>query len=667
MNKAGKHFYEFGQFRLDRGERLLWRGPERVELPPRVFDTLVVLVESEGRLLEKDELMARVWPDAAVEENNLTQAIYLLRKTLQDGESGARYIETVPKRGYRFVIAVRNVVRDSGATSIAVTDEAKSAGMARNAVEVNGEIEDGDTSEKSGSLAKDASGRVDAPPSESDSVEETGRGVWLAKAAILAIAVLAVLMATPLRQRILNWRGAPKRHSLAVLPLQNLSNDPGQDYFADGFTEELVTDIAQIRALRVVSRTSTMTYKGTKKPLPQIARELNADLVLEGSVIRDGNRVRVTAQLINAPSDTHLWAQTYESSVNDVLDIQSQISRAIADDIRLDLSPEEKARLATVPTVDAEAHDLYLRASAQFAAQTADSIRQSLLLYQQAVEKDPNFAVAYVGIAQAEAALGQITAANPGDMIEQEKIALNKALEINPHLGDAHGMLASIAYYHDWDWPRAEREFRAALAEGARAPTEQRYGSALATQGRFAEGEAHLQIAMELDPLGKSPRVNQIFALYFQRRYGDARKTIEDGMAAGGDWLAGHGLMGLVAATERDCKESEKQAEWIQQKYPSALADFELSMANACKGDQAEARHYLDLAAAYKGPAFVSPYQLALGYAYAGDKETAMNYLDKSADIHEPQILYLKVDPLFDGIRNDARYVELERRVGLVK
>ncbi|MGA8775680.1 MAG: winged helix-turn-helix domain-containing protein [Terriglobales bacterium] len=648
MSNAVKHLYEFGPFQLDSGERVLRRGQDRIDLPPRVFDTLVALAESDGRLLTKDELMDRVWPDSAVEENNLTQAIYLLRRLLQDGENGNRYIETVPKRGYRFVATVRETSKDASGPHSAVADAAESADLAQRP------------------SASQASTPAASPVSISTASSRSG---WhralpaiLIIGLVLALAAALTYLALP---RLRSHQLAAHPHALAVLPLQNLSKDAGQDYFVDGFTEELVTDIAQIRSLRVISRTSTMVYKGTKKPLPEIARELHVDLILEGSVIRDGNRVRVTAQLINAPTDTHLWAQTYESTINDILDIQSQISRSIADDVRLDLSPEEKQRLASVPTVDPEAHDLYLKASYQFAQQTPDSLRQSLSLYQAAVAKDPSFAMAYLGIAQTEASLTQITAAAPDEAIQNERVALAKALAINPHLGDAHGLLASLVYYRDWDWPRAEQEFKAALAEGARAPTEQRYGSSLITRGRFEEGTAHIQAALELDPLGKSPRVNQFYGLYFQRKYPEARQKLEEVLASSPDWLAGHGLLSLLAATEHNCADADKHAQWMFQRYPSPLSDFLLSLASSCRGDQARAREYLEHAAAYKGPAFVSPYQLALGYAYLGDKEKAMSYLLKSADIREPQVPYIKVDPLFDPIRSDPRYRALEKKIGL--
>ena len=660
MSNAVKHLYEFGPFQLEAGERVLRRGPERIDLPPRVFDTLVALAESDGRLLAKDELMDRIWPDSAVEENNLTQAIYLLRRVLQDGENGNRYIETVPKRGYRFVAPVRETALDaSGAHRVAVDDVASGAvaahGLATDSVASDGSGTTASSAPKE-VLARESTGATSAPL-------RATRQHAISAVLIVALAVVGTLLGLRLlKSRQVTYAGP---HALAVLPLQNLSKDAGQDYFVDGFTEELVTDIAQIRSLRVISRTSTMGYKGTHKPLPEIARELHVDLILEGSVIRDGNRVRVTAQLINAPTDTHLWAQTYESTINDILDIQSQISRAIADDVRLDLSPDEKARLAAVPTVDPEAHDLYLKASFQFAQQTPDSLRQSLALYQTAVTKDPTFAMAYLGFAQAEASLTQVTAAPPDEAIQNERTALAKALAIDPHLGDAHGLLASLAYYRDWDWPRAEQEFKAALAEGARGPTEQRYGSSLITRGRFEEGTAHIQAALELDPLGKSPRVNQFYGLYFQRKYPEARQKLEETLASSSDWFAGHALLALLAATEHNCLDAEKHAQWISQKYPSALGDFLLSLASSCRGDQTKAREYLAHAAAYKGPAFVSPYQLALGYSYLGDKEVALSFLLKSADIREPQVPYIRVDPLFDPIRNDPRYIGLEKKIGL--
>ena len=639
MDKPVKRTFQFGPFLLDPEERTLRNADERLDLPPRVFDTLLVLVKNTGHLLEKDQLMRDVWPDAAVEENNLTQAIYLLRKILHDGEGGERYIETVPKRGYRFVGRVTDS-GSSGTGTVTVAEEPKPT------VATTGK------------------------PSEVPSPPKPAR-----RLSPLLVGVAALLLAVAASGLFLWKKDSPPRdenasvvrsgRSIAVLPMENLSGDPSQEYFADGFTEELVTELAQVHSLRVISRTSVMQYKGTNKPLPQIARELQVDLVLEGSVLRSGNRVRVTAQLINAPNDTHLWAHTYDADVKDVLDLQSQISRAIVDDVRLDLSPEERQRLAVVPAIDPEAHDLYLKASYQYAQQTPESLRQALDLYRAALVKEPNYALAYMGIALTEYTLQQITAEAPAEALVHEKEALAKALAINPHLGEAHGMLAAIAYFQEWDWPRADQEFQLALREGAHGMTEARYASSLATRGRFAEAEAHVQAALALDPLSRAMRVNQFFVLYFQRKYPEARQRLSDVLASNPDFFAGHALLGLVSTLQHDCVEDSRQAEWSEKHFPAPVAKFEMAMASYCRGDGRQARQYLEEAAASKGPAFASPYQLALGYALLGDKDEALAYLQKSADAREGQVVYLKYEPIFDDIRSDPRYIALEKKVGL--
>jgi TolB-like protein/Tfp pilus assembly protein PilF len=455
--------------------------------------------------------------------------------------------------------------------------------------------------------------------------------------------------------------------SIAVLPMQNFSGDAAQDYFADGFTDELTTELAQVRSLRVISRTSTMVYKKSRRPLPQIARELHVTYVLEGSVEREGSRVRVIEQLIDARSDTHVSARTYDADVKDVLDIQSQISRAIADDVRVDLSPAEKTRLAAIREVDPQAHDLYLQASYAFAQQTPDSIRKSLDLYQAAASKDPSFARAYVGIALAELALLQITAQSPDETFRYERAALEKALALDPYLGEAHGLFASLVYYHDWNWPRAEREFRLALTEGAQAPTEQRFGTVLVTRGLFAEGMVHIQRAIELDPMGKSPKVNLLTALLLQNRIPEAKRYAENLLAADPNFLAAHVLMASTAHDQHDCPQEAVQSQWISSHYPSAMADVNAALTDSCRGDVAAARRNLEHAISRKSPAFASHYQIALGYGSIHDREATLSNLEKSSQEHEPQIFYMKTEPIFDWLRSEPRFVALETRLGLLQ
>ena len=537
----------------------------------------------------------------------------------------------------------------------------KAAVASKAAVAGNAEADGGVTSSQQMAEANSVKAKTNTSRAESSA----------GKLAIVAVFVIAIAASTffLVRGRTSSTKAVPDPniHSIAVLPLRNLSGNADQEYFADGFTEELVTDLAQIQSLKVISRTSIMIYKGSSKPLPQIARELNVDAILEGAVTRSGNRVRVTAQLIDAKSDTHIWAQTYDADLKDVLDIQNRVSRAIVEDVRAQLSPEEKARLELVPTVNPEAQDLYLRAKYEAAKGTPDALRQSLDLFQQAAKKDPSYAPAYLGIGQSEFALIQLTAETPQDGIARAQAALQKALELDPHSGEARGTLALIAYTWDWDWPRAEKEFQLALKEGAPWLTQSRYGWALATQGRFEESRVHLQAAQDLDPLSTGPRINEMLALYLQRKYPEAGETLRGALEQNPNSVSTHILLGVVATVQGDCKEAEAQAEWTEAKFNSPVSKALLAYASACRGERAKALQYLTEAAASKGPGYVSPYQLALGYALLHDKASALSNLEKSAEVHEGQILYLKYEPIFDEIRSDARYVALEKKVGLVQ
>ena len=484
---------------------------------------------------------------------------------------------------------------------------------------------------------------------------------WLAAGALGIMLAAVFVLYRPEQQ--LPSVPTPLPRSIAVLPMKNLSGDAAQDYFADGFTEELVTALTEIRSLRVISRTSTMVYQHSNKSLPEIARELHVSYILEGSVTREGQRVRVIAQLIDAKSDTHISARTYDADLKDVLDVQSRISQTIASDVRLDLSPQEKLRLASARPVDPVAHDLYLQASYQFARQTSDSIRQSLVLYKAAVARAPSFALGYVGIAEAEYALLTITVESPDVAVPHVRQALARALEIDPHLGEARGLLASVIYWRDWNWPAAEHQYRLAIAEGGQSQTHRRYGMDLVMRGRFEEGMAHLQTALELDPLGMSPRMSLVMALYFQRKYAEARHALDEVLVTNPDFLAGHALRGLVAMMQRDCATADAEAGWTAKRFPSPLADFEAALASGCHGNMTSARESLVRMASAK--AFASPYQIALGYALIHDDRMALAYIEKSAAMREGQATYLKVEPIFDSLRAQPRFIALEKQMGL--
>jgi len=476
-----------------------------------------------------------------------------------------------------------------------------------------------------------------------------------------ALAVAGVIVAAV---TIIKWRGpsAAPITSVVVLPFQNFSPNADAQYLADGVTEELTNELAQQRDLRVVARTSAFAFKGKGVDIREIGRKLNVGTAIEGSISKEGGSVRITAQLIRTSDGYHLWSHSYQVAYRDVADAQAQVTQAVEAVVLKRNVPEPAVAVASTSP---EAHDLYLQASYQLSRQTPDAFAKSLALYQAAVEKDPAYVNAYRGIARAETALIHITAAAPQPAFLRARNALEKALEINPNDAESLGQLADIDYVYDWDWPRAQREFRLAIEHGAQATTHSYYGWSLATRGDFAEAHRQLEIAQDLDPLGAGPRINQVMAYLLEHRYSEAERILRQSINSNTSPLDAHLLLGLVADYEHDCKEAAAHFEWSAKNYPAPITTFGLALASACRGENQQARQFLAKAAAGGSSAFASPYQLAMGYAYVHDKEAALAYLEKSAEAREGQIFYIKYDPAFDEIRSDPRFLVLEKKVGL--
>jgi TolB-like protein/DNA-binding winged helix-turn-helix (wHTH) protein len=377
--------YEFGPFRIDPKEQVLWRDGKVVPLSPKLFDTLLVLVQNSGHLVNKDEMLRRVWPDSFVEEGNLTKNVFLLRKILEDGQDVA-YIETVPKRGYRFVAAVKATHGNGSGTIVAQPVVAEPA----------------DHDSQVGDLEVSKS----VPESSPGKKRTHSLLRWLVLGGLVALSVGSVTYL--LVQRQATARG-PQIKSIAVLPLQNLSSDPSQEYFADGMTEALIGRLAQIRSLRVISRTSAMSFKGTNKPLPplpEIARQLKVEGVIEGSVQRENGRVKVMIQLIHGPTDTHLWVRNYEHALTDILKLQDEMARAIADEIRIQVTPQDRARMAAVRPVNPAAHEAYLLGRFHFWKFIIDDHKRAIEHFERAIQIEPGYARAYAGLSLAWQLLG---------------------------------------------------------------------------------------------------------------------------------------------------------------------------------------------------------------------------------------------------------------------
>lgn len=483
----------------------------------------------------------------------------------------------------------------------------------------------------------------------------SNRWRWLV-AILMIIAVLALLAGGG--AATLWWSGIranPPIHSLVVLPFENFSANEADQYLADGLTDELTNEFANWKDLRVVARTSAFQYRGKGADVRRIGRELNADAVLEGSLAKQGDHVRITAQLNRTADGYHLWSHSYDMRSLDMLTVQREIAQAIAAAVRR-LGGKVPDQASHPSTNNPEALDLYLRASYQYGRLTPASLHESVGLFQAAIGKDPSYARAYVGLAAAEMELTNFIPA--AESTGQARAALQQALKLDPDSGDAHGLLAEIVTYHDWDWPGGEREFHLALEKGASPSTRAAYGFALARYSRFAQAQTQCTIAENLEPLGVAPRFCQFYVFYFQRRYADARQTLLRTLDLNPDLIYAHEMLGRVALVQRDCAEAVRQFEWRARKLPASAAAIALAYGCACRGERERARRYLSQAAVSTPP--TRSFELAMGYALLHDNDAAIRCLRKSDAAREdlPNILN---EPAFDALRTDPRYVALER------
>jgi TolB-like protein/Flp pilus assembly protein TadD len=479
--------------------------------------------------------------------------------------------------------------------------------------------------------------------------------------AFLAVASVGVYL-------LANWTQEPNPEStrppsIAVLPLDNLSADPEQEYFSDGMTDALITDPAKIRGLRVVSRTSVLQYKRVKKPLPEIARQLGVDYVVEGTVLRAGERVRVTAQLIASRDERHLWANSYERDRGDVLALQGELARSIASEIKVHVTPQEQVRLASHP-VSRDAHDSYLKGRFYWHRRDSGRLQESLEYFNQAIANESGYALAYAGLCDSYLVLaGRAAGAPRKDLLERARAAAKKALELDDTLGEVHTCLGSLSAF-DWDWPEAERQFKKALElSPGYATAHQWYAEVLIGTGRFEEGLSEARQALDLDPL--SPGINTLlgWSLYCARQYDLAirqlRQTIEVYPSLPGAHLD-LGMTYVAKGMHSEAMKVLEEAVNLTHREPGALSL--LGHAYAAAGDNREPHRLLE---ELKKRPEVTPVAFALLYMDVGDKDRAFEWLAKGYEDRSQFMEELKVNPLFDGLRSDARFAALLSKMHL--
>lgn len=622
--------FQFGVFELDLTTGELRKQGVKVKLQDQPLQVLAMLLENAGNLVNKNELQQRIWPaDTFVDfDHGLHSAITRLREALGDSSESPRFIETLARRGYRFVAPV------------------KAIGNA-------------------GESGRTAEGYLDRT---GDHLR--GFGSSLLAGLLGGALLLGVFLSFNVAgmQRWLMRESNPAIRSIAVLPLENLSGDPAQDFFADGMTDALITDLSKVSALRVISRTSAMHYKGTKKSLPEIAKELNVEGVVEGSVMRSGNRVRVTAQLLQAPTEQHLWGGTYERDLGDVLRLQSEVAQIIAQQVRVQLTPQQRAELRSAARVNSEAYEIYLRGRYFWSQRTEAGLWKSVELFQQAIDIDPNSALPYAGLADAYLVLGAWTveAAPPIEITPKARVAVEKALQLDPTLAEAHTVLAGVKHA-DWDWNGAGVEYRRSIELNPNyAHAHHWYSQYLCELGQFDEGVAEADRAHALDPLNLMLGIDVGMRLYWARRYGEAIAPIQKTLELDSNFRVAHRFLGQVYEQNGMLTEAVAElgrAAELSKNNPIDLGA--LGHAYAVAGRRKQALQILQELHQLSSKRYVSGYEFALVYTGLGEKSNALQWLDKAFQEHSAWMLHLKVDPRLDPLRADPRFQGLLRRVGL--
>lgn len=624
----------FGVFEADLRTGELTKQGKRLRLQDQPFQLLALLLEQHGELVTREELRGKLWPNTTVDfEHGLNKAVSKIREALGDSAENPRFVETVARRGYRFLADV-TVAQDGQIEE--KPDDAASRGLPA-APEI------APVAASSGTPARDFR------------LKPIGAGL----AVLLVIALCWTLF--------IRAPTSPKIHSLAVLPLDNLSGDASQEYFADGMTEELIAHLAQIRSLRVISRTSVMTYKNVRKPLPQISRELNVDAVVEGSVLRSGDRVRITAQLIRVPDETHLWTKSYDENVRDTLSLQGKVTQDIAEQIQVALNEPAKVQLGKPATVNQEAYEDYLKGRYFWNKRSGDGLRKSIEYFNRAIEKDANFARAYAGLADTYALSGdwEYGILSPDEAFSKAKIAAAKALALDDSLSEAHTSLAFAMELHDWDWNAAGTEYQRALAlNPGYATAHHWYAWHLILMRRIDEGLLALRKAESLDPLSLIIGADLADALCVAHLYDASLQQSQKMLDLDPTFAIAHYQRGQ--AFEQKQMHEQAIAEFqkaIELAGHSAAFDSNLAHAYAMSGHEDEARKIAKELETHRDQYPSAEANIALIYVGLHEPDHAIDWLNKAYDARfNPSIL---LRPGFDPLRSDHRFQALWRRIGL--
>ncbi len=612
--------YEFGPYRIDTSERLLRRGDELISLPPKVAETLLALVSNSGRMVDKGELMSSLWPDTFVEEGALTRNISLLRKTLEDTGGEAGYIETIPRRGYRFVAAVRTV------------------------------------------------GAEPSPGTKSKDQPKPRPRRWPVWAAATALAGTMVVISFVSRTRqtdLVPAASGPAR-SLAVLPFRNVIHDPSQDYFAEGMTEALVTGLAKLGDLRVISMASGRANQGEQAALDAVVRDKSASLVLKGTVMRSGERVRIDAQLLDPKTRSVYWANSYQGDMKDTLALQSTVAEAIAHEIQVNITAEQREKMPR-RRVHPDALDAYMRGRYLWNRRTEEGVRRSVQYFQQAISADPTYAIAYSGLADSYSLLGSIglDGMPPNKAMPLAKAAAQKSIEIDPGLAEGHVSLAYVKFSYDWDLPGADEEFTRAMAMNPASATAHHWRSHyFMAADNLARATEEMQTAQRLEPLSPIIGVGVGWCYYYSREYDKAIEQYRRVLEMDPNYSMAHQTIGMAYQQKgmyAEAIEHFKLAASLSNNTPSAVAA--LASAFGAAGRTREARLELARLQEMARSRYVPAFYMASIHQALGEIPASFNWLWKALGERSDYFMYLRLEPRAGKLAGNPEFLRLLSRL----
>ena len=636
-SQQATRLYEFGPFRVDTANRLLLRDGKPIPLKPKVVDTLLVLIENRGRVIEKDELIQELWPDSFVEEGNLTQNIYVLRKALDTGEGSESYIETIPRRGYRFAVEVKELSIEEGPTVAAAADVVPLAAPA------------------------------DAVPA----IRGVESGAQISKRWVVIGSLLLVGLVLVVSYLLWNRSNASVANteikSLAILPFKSLRGEAADEYMGQGMADALITKLSNSRRIAVRPTSAVLRYGAFDKDALAAGRELGVDAVLDGNVQQAGDRVRVTVQLLRVADGASLWAEKFDTRFTDIFAVQDSISDQAANSLTLRLTGNERELMRKHYTENAEAYQAYLQGRYFWNKRNTAGFKTAIDYFQRAIKIDSNYALAYAGLADCYIRLNEYGVPMAQESVPRAKEAVLRALEIDGALAEAHATLGFIKFRHDWDFAGAEQEFRRALELDANySEAHQWHAFYLLAVGRTDDAIAEMKRAQEIDPLSISFNSNLALFLFFTRQFDESVQQCRKTLEMEPKYLQPRVSLGLNYEQQGKTEEAISEFKKAQElSVDDAATIAALGHALAKAGRVEEARQLLRQLDERAKQSYVPPYSIAVLHAGLGEKTQALEWLERAFQDRSLRPVWLKFDPRLDSLRQDGELINLIRRVGL--